>query len=144
MWLGLQVKAGEPGISSLFKKIPGVKELVKVDENSPIELYEYPIIKWRAKPIADVPEAIIQLWTSYEPSDQPGQQGKINYRLTVFKAPDKSNFEVQLLDQTSFKLLQFEASDFHQIPGSAELKEARDSVPCTEEMYKKVRDYSVK
>lgn len=144
MWLGLQVKSGEPGVTSLLTKIPGVSSLVKSDENSPIELYEYPIIKWRAKPLADVPEAIIQLWTTYEPSDPPGQQGKMNYKLTVFKAPEKGQFEVQLLDKTGFKLLQFDASDFHQIPGSADLKEARDSYSCTEDLYKKIRDYSIK
>lgn len=106
-------------------------------------MYNYPTIKWKPKPLADVPGALVQLWTTYEKPD-PQQPGKMNYRLTVFKAPNKQRCEIQLLDENSFKLMQFEASDFHQIPGTADIMEARESQPCTEEEYRRVKEYSIK
>jgi hypothetical protein len=116
-------------------------------------MYDYPTIKWRAKPLADPPGAIGQLWTTYEPAEQePGQQpgksagpppGKMKYRLTVFKAPGKAQCVVELLDDKGFKLSQFDVSDFHQVPGTSDIMEARDSYPCTEEEYKRVGDYAI-
>lgn len=143
-WLGTEVKSLEPTVMSVVTQIPGADKFAKTDDNSPVEEYQYPKIKWRAKPFGDVKDAIVQLHTTYEPSAQANQPGKMNYRLVVFKVPDKDQFEIQLLDKDGFKLSQFNASDFHQIPGSADLREARDSYACTEDEYKKVRDYSVK
>jgi hypothetical protein len=48
-----------------------------------------------------------------------------------------------LLDATGFKITQFDASDFHPVPGAADIVEARESHPCTEEDYKKVGDYTI-
>lgn len=114
------------------------------DENSPFEMYDYPTIKWRPKPVAGVEGAIAQLWTTYETRGEGGKSGKINYRLTTFKAPNKMDYEVQLLDKNGFKLMQFNATDFHQIPGSSEILEARDSYVCDEDEYRRVQDYSIK
>lgn len=146
VWLAPQLGSTEPShlIMTLASTVPGAKFISQADDNSPFEVYNYPIIKWRAKPIADAQGAIAQLWTTYEAADAQNQSGKLNYRLTVFKAPDKHQFEVQLLDETGFKRMQFDATDFHQIPGTADIMEARDSQPCTEAEYKKVRDYSIK
>lgn len=129
---------------SLFSKMPGLNQSPKLDENSPFELYDYPTIKWKPKAMNEKPGAIAQLWTRYEAAEPGKGGGKMNYRLTIFKDPDKSQCEVQLLDNMGFKLTQFIASDFHEIPGAAEIMEARDSHDLTEDLYRKVRDYSVK
>lgn len=144
--LGPQLKASPSGriLSSLSEKMPWARLTTQTDKDSSFEMYDYPTIKWRPKPIADKPGGIAQLWTTYEWQDEKHQSGRMNYRLTVFKAPDKSQFEVQLLDNNGFKITQFDVSDFHQIPGSSELMEARDSHSCTEDQYKRVGDYSIK
>lgn len=113
----------------------------KKDENSPYEEYEYPKIKWRAKPLPGAEGAIAQLSTTYERAANGGQ-GAAKYRLTLFKAGGKGSHEVQLLDANGFKLLEFNAADFHEIPGS-DLMEARDSFACDEDQYRQARDYSV-
>lgn len=145
IWFGPQLKLTQPGrlIVSLAYKVPWTKSIVPPDDNSPIEMYDYPTIKWRPKPLADPPGAIAQLWTTYEWADQQHQSGKMNYRLTVFKAPDKRQCQVQLLDEMGFKITQFEVSEFHQIPGAADIMEARESHSCTEDEYKRVGDYSI-
>lgn len=139
-----QLKGVEPikTIADMVNQAAGARSVN--DENSPYELYDYPTIKWRPKAIAEVPGAIVQLWTRYEPTDAASPSGKVNYKLTVFKAPDKGACEVQLLDDMGFKLIQFNAGDFHNIPGAPNIMEARESFPCTEAEYKKVRDYSIK
>jgi hypothetical protein len=68
----------------------------------------------------------------------------MKYKLTLFKASKKDVREVQLLDAMGFKLMQFNAGDFHDIPGASDIVEARDSVPLSEDVYKNARDYSVK
>lgn len=145
VWSGPQVKSFQPVrfLASSASAVPWAKSLAQLDDNSPFEMYNYPVIKWRAKPLSDAPGAIAQLWTTYEWSDKQHQSGTMNYRLTVFKAPEGQR-EVQLLDENGFKITQFYASDFHKIPGSSDIMEARDSHPCTEEQYKRVGDYSIK
>lgn len=126
-------------------KIPVAGALTQPDKDSPFEMYDYPTIKWRPKPVADHPGAIVQLWTTFDHGDDPAStDGRIKYRLTMFKAPEKTSCEVQLLDKMGFKVMQFDASDFHQIPGAADIMEARDSQNCKESYYKKVEDYSIK
>jgi hypothetical protein len=85
----------------------------------------------------------VRLWATYEPSknDQPGV---MKYKLTLFKATNRTAREVQLLDAMGFKLIQFNATDFHDIPGAPDIVEARDSVSFPEDQYKRVRDYSIK
>jgi hypothetical protein len=106
------------------------------------EEYNYPFVKWKAKPMADAEGAIAQLSTTYE-RGPAGQPGVVKYRLTLFKAANGGAREVQMLDDKGFKLHQFVASDFHQIPGS-ELMESRDEFQCDEEAYRQSRDYSIK
>lgn len=146
VWYGPQLKTTEPAqeISSLAAKVPLLKSMTNSEENDAIESYEYPTIKFKPKPLSEAQGALVQLSTRFEKADQANQQGKMHYRLTLFKAPEKQQCEVQLLDDADFKLSQFDASDFHQIPGSADIREARDSFPLTEEEYKKVKDYSIK
>lgn len=131
----------------LSEKVPMIRSLESKDKNSPIESEDYPTIKFRAKPLDDK-GAIVQLSTRFEgDKGDPAAQsasGKVNYKLTIFKAPDKSQCEVQLLDVDGFKLLQFDASDFHQLPGTADIMESRDSYACSEDLYRRVRDYSIK
>lgn len=111
------------------------------DGSGQFEEYAYPVIKWRAKPLPGDEGAIAQLSTTFDRS-QPGQQGVVKYRLTVFKSTDKRQREVQLLDAMGFKLHEFHAGDFHEIPNS-QLMESRDSFPCDETEYQQARDYSV-
>jgi hypothetical protein len=146
IWFGSQPNSAQPtgSLLSLVAKLPWASSIAKTDDNSPFELYNYPTIKWRPKPLADAPGGIAQLWTTYEWEDKEHRSGKMSYRLTVFKAPDKHLFEVQLLDNNGFKITQFNAADFHQIPGASDIMEARDSHPCTEEQYKRASDYSIK
>ena len=157
IWSGPKLRLSAPvkAIDSLIAKVRGVK--TETDKNSPYEMYDYPTIKWKPKPVAEIPGAIVQLWTTFEPSSQSNQApngtenqagrpapGKMSYRLTVFKAPAKNQFEVQLLNEMGFKLMQFNAEDFHQVPGTQDITEARDSQPCTEEEYRKISEYSIK
>jgi hypothetical protein len=126
-------------VMSMAAKLPGAN--VKPGEN--IESYDYPTIKWCPKRLSDGPEAIGQLWTRYEQADgQNSKTGKVNYKLTLYKAPNKAQCEVQLLDDMGFKLGQFDTQDFHSI--SADIMESRDSYECSEEVYKRIRDYSIK
>ncbi len=129
-------------MKSLFSKVPGLK--TELDKDSPYEEYNYPIIKWRPKPLNDAPGALAQLWTTYEWDDSEHKNGKMNYRLTLYKVTGKNLCEVQLLDDTGFKITEFNASDFYPIPGSTDLIEARESHPLSEEKYKRVQDYSIK
>ncbi len=140
--LGIGVAFGSQMKSAFFAKVPWAVGMEK-DKNAAFELYDYPTIKWRAKPL-DANGAIVQLWTRYENDGGKDANGKMNYKLTVFKAPDKTNCEIQLLDDMGFKLAQFDASDFHQLPGAADITESRDSFQVSEDIYRKVRDYSIK
>lgn len=140
IWFGPQIKQTDQvrWMQTAVAKVTGGGAQ---DGNSPYEMYDYPTIKWKAKPLSDAEGAIAQLWTRYE-GEKDG--GKINYRLTVFKAPSKSQCEVQLLDDQGFKVMQFNASDFHQIPGAPDIMEARESTPSSESEYRRLRDYSIK
>lgn len=142
----LKLNGAPVWLVSVASKIPGTKVVGAADKDGTIETYDYPTIKWRAKPLAGKEGAIVQLWTTYENSVAPAGQvsGNLKYRLTVFKAPEKQQCEVQLLDKDGFKLMQFDATDFHQMPGSADIMEARDSNQCTEDLYRRVQDYSIK
>jgi hypothetical protein len=110
-------------------------------DDTQFESYDYPTIKWKPKPLADSPNAIGRLWTTY---DSKSATPVMKYKLTLFKATNTNAREVQLVDAMGFKLVQFSASDFIEIPGAPDIVEARDSVSCTEDQYKKARDYSVK
>lgn len=143
IWIDPEIRNSPQGLwvkSQLCKAPWGA---ANTDENCAYESYDYPTIKWRAKPVPDKPGAIAQLWTRYE-KNEGDRTGKMNYRLTMFKAADRSTVEVQILDDAGFKIAEFQASDFHLIPGATDIMEARDSYACTEEQYKKVRDYSIK
>jgi hypothetical protein len=133
-----QIKSSEPALAAqaFVNKLPFAKTIKREDPESPWESYEYPTIKWRAHPLADAPGAIVQLSTTYD-------AGNLKYRLTLFKGRADQR-EVQLLDGQGFKLMQFEASDFHDVPGAPDIVEARESVACPEKQYKMIRDYSVK
>lgn len=141
--LGVGVAYGSQMKAAFFAKVPWAVGMVDKDKNAAFEQYDYPTIKWRAKPLDDK-GAIAQLWTRYENDGGKDPNGKMNYKLTFFKAPDKSSCEIQLLDDMGFKLAQFDVSDFHQLPGAADITEARDSFQVSEDIYKKVRDYSIK
>lgn len=136
-----QLKATEPGrrVTSEAAKLPWVKSVAQTEQDSPYEKYDYPTIKWKAKPLADAPGGIAQLSTTYDRGSN-----SMKYRLTLFKAPDKHQCEVQLLDGQGFKLMQFQAADFHAIPGAPDISEARESYNCTEDQYKQASEYSIK
>lgn len=134
-----QAQAADPNPSSPVKPASAVTS--DKPTQGEFESYEYPKIKWKAKPLPSGPNAIAQLHTTYEVG-APGQQGVMKYRLTVFKGDNKGAYEVQLLDSNGFKLMQFNASDFHKVPNS-ELMESRESIACDENEYRQARDYSV-
>jgi hypothetical protein len=146
IWFGPDTKSSEPGqyMASLVSKIPGGKAMALGESENNIEVYDYPTIKWRAKPLADSPSAIAQLWTTYDWEDPEHHSGTMKYRLTMFKAQNKAQCEVQLLDRNGFKITQFDAGDFHPIPGAPDIVESRDSHQCSEQDYKRVRDYSIR
>ena len=141
-WQPEQLRATQVGqwISSTASKVIAAK--VGSDE-SQFETYNYPTIKWRPKALADGPDAVVRLWTKYQ-AGPTGQPGVLKYKLTLFKATNRNSREVQLLDPMGFKLTQFTASDFHDIPGAPDIAEACDDVSCQEDQYKQARDYSVK
>jgi hypothetical protein len=143
---GSQIKATSVGqwmTSAASKVQEGVGAGESGDDNQ-IETNEYPTLKWRAKPLPDAPGSIVRLWTKFEAGPSKDTPGALKYKLTLFKAIRKDSREVQLLDAQGFKLMQFNAADFHDIPGAPDIVEARDAVPCSEADYKNVRDYSVK
>lgn len=137
---------------------PTGKKPVATASNSQFEEYNYPIIKWKPKPISGVPGAIVQLSTTYEISD-------LKYKLTLFRAPTSAQpkagargiqeastsveipnqITVQLLDSNGFKLSEFTVNQrqWEQIPGTSVL-ESRDKINCNEWDYRRSRDYSVK
>lgn len=145
VWQSPRLKTTEPArmITSAVAKVPWLKATSKTDDDSPFEEYNYPTIKWRPKQLDDAPGAIVRLWTTFEPGNNP-DTGTMKYKLTLFKASNRNVREVQLLDGMGFKLFQFNASDFHDIPGASDIVEARDSYACSEDQYKKAQDYSVK
>jgi len=121
------------------------------------ESINYPIIKWKPKPISSLPGGFVQLSTTYE-------QNYVKYKVTLFKskslqAAPKNGMnpplspagiptfpiDVQLLDQNGFKLVQFTVNQnqWDVIPGTNVL-EARDQLSCNEWDYKRSRDYTVK
>jgi hypothetical protein len=145
IFLSPELKWTQPGqcIASLRSNMPWTK--AATDSDSPFEMYDYPTVKWRAKPLNDAPGAIAQLWTTYDWADEKHQSGGImKYRLTMFKAPEKHECQVQLLDKNGFKITAFDVSDFFPTPGAPEIMEARDSHSLSESEYKRVRDYSIR
>lgn len=145
-WQSSQLKSSEAGrwVSDAAQKIPIPKGSNQDGDDSNFESNEYPTLKWKAKPLSDAPGAIVRLWTTFENGPKNDPQGSMKYKLTLFKATKKDGREVQILDGMGFKLFQFGAIDFHEIPGAPDIVESRDAVPCTEEVYRKARDYSVK
>jgi hypothetical protein len=144
IFFSTQLKLTEPvqRIESMVGKVSLTKSLLQqTDKDSPFEEYQYPRIKWRAKPLPDAPEGIGQLSTTWEGT---APNGSMKYRLTVFKGSGKNGYEVQILDASGFKLKQFNASDFHAVPGAPNIMESRESIPCSEEEYRQARDYSIK
>ncbi|MDR3613299.1 MAG: hypothetical protein P4L53_07020 [Candidatus Obscuribacterales bacterium] len=140
---GSQIKATAPGqwVTAAASKLQAGGQ--SGDDNQ-IESDEYPTLKWKAKPLLDAAGSIVRLWTTFEAGPNKDTPGTLKYKLTLFKAVRKDTREVQLLDFQGFKLMQFNATDFHDIPGAPDIVEARDAVPCSEADYKKIRDYSVK
>jgi hypothetical protein len=136
-----QLKTTAPAqqVMSVASKIPWAKSISQTDNDSPFELYNYPVIKFKAKPLAEAPGGIIQLWTTYDRDAK-----SVQYRLTVFKGGNQQQYEVQLLDGLGFKLGQFNAGDFHAVPGASDIVESRESYPVSEEKYRQIHDYSVK
>jgi hypothetical protein len=115
---------------------------VAMPAGAQFETYDYPVIKWKATPLPGTSGAVAQLSTTYERATGAAPQGTVKYRLTIYKSNSKARV-VQLLDADGFKLQQFTATDFHEIPGSEQLLEARDSFPAEESVYRQWRAYSV-
>jgi hypothetical protein len=141
-WQSEQLKSTQAGqwITSTVSEVLGSKGR---NEDSQFESYNYPTIKWRPKALSDGPDAVARLWTKYD-GPKNGQPGVMKYKLTLFKATNRNLREVQLLDSMGFKLTQFNATDFHDLPGAPDIAEACDDVSCPEDQYKQARDYSVK
>ncbi len=139
---GPQILQTEPA-QWITTNVPGVTSVFKPDANSPFETYAYPTIKWRPKLIGGAPGAIAQLSTTFDSGADKNQAGTMKYRLTLFKAPGKQQCDVQLLDDMGFKLMQFNVATFRPVPGAPDIIEARDSLSCPENDYKKAHDYSV-
>lgn len=136
---------------------PGVNTLT----NTQYEEYNYPIIKWKPKPVSSIPKAIAQLSTTYEVNE-------LKFKITLFRPATTSEttkpygagqgiqetsssivipntVTVSLLDQNGFKLTDFivNQQQWERIPGTSIL-EARDKINCDELNYRRARDYSVK
>jgi hypothetical protein len=143
---GSQIKTTPAGqwITSAASQVQAGVGAGESGDDNQIETNEYPILKWRAKALPDASGSIVRLWTKFEEGPNKDTPGSLKYKLTLFKAIRKDLREVQLLDAQGFKLMQFNAADFHDIPGAPDIVEARDTIPCPEADYKKVRDYSVK
>lgn len=105
------------------------------------EKYAYPVIKWKVKPLSGTGNPVAQLHTTFEPG-APGEKGTVKYKLTLFHAPGNGSRKVQLMDANGFKLVEFDAGNFMEIPNS-ELIESNESFPCDENEYRQARDYSV-
>jgi hypothetical protein len=105
------------------------------------EQYNYPTVKWKAKPIPHVDGGVAQLQTTFEPGadDKPGT---VKYTLTVLKDPSKRGRRILLLDKDGFKVCEFAASDWQDVAAS-DFIQARDNFPMMEEDYRRVRDYTV-
>lgn len=102
------------------------------------ETYNYPMIKWQPKPIPNMPGAFIQLLTLYD--------GKLKYKTTLFKATYlPRSLNIVLLDQFGFKLCDVHISqnDWTQLPGT-NLYEARNDGFCSEQEYRKARDFAIR
>lgn len=102
------------------------------------ETYNYPMIKWQPKPIPTMPGAFIQLLTLYD--------GKLKYKTTLFKATYlPRSLNIVLLDQFGFKLcdVRIDQNDWTQLPGS-NLYEARNDGFCSEQEYRKARDFAIR
>jgi hypothetical protein len=145
-WQSAQLKSTKAGqwIAATASKVPWTKSGDQSSDDNQFESYNYPTVKWRPKPLPDASDSAVQLWTTYEAGPKNAPQGLMKYKLTLFKATNKDQREVQMLDAMGFKIVQFSANDFHVLPGSTTIVEARDSVSCSEDQYKKARDYSVK
>lgn len=121
------------------KPARGVKAAAQIGDTH-FETYNYPMVKWEAKPL-NGKGAVAQLWTTYD-RPSPRDEGVVKYRLTLFKSPGGETHRIQLLDDGGFKILEFKASDFQDVPGT-ELTEARESFSCPEEQYRQARDYAI-
>lgn len=114
----------------------------KVSETqSAIELYAYPEIKFKLKPVSSLPGAAVQLETTSAKLPYAGET--IRFKLTIVNASRMpSQIAVQLLDHSGFKLIQhiFYAQDFRVIPGT-QLIEARGDRYDNSNTYKDVRDF---
>lgn len=102
------------------------------------ETYSYPMIKWQPKPIPTMPGAFIQLLTLFD--------GKLKYKTTLFKATYlPRSLHIVLLDQFGFKLcdVRIDQNDWTQLPGT-NLYEARNDGYCSEQEYRKARDFSIR
>jgi hypothetical protein len=143
---GAQIKTTPAGqwVTAAAAKIEAGVGAGQTGDDNQIETNEYPTLKWKPKPLMDAAGAIVRLWTIFEAGPNKDTPGTLKYKLTLFKAVRKDQREVQLLDSQGFKLMQFNAADFHDIPGAPDIVEARDALPCSEADYKKIRDYSVK
>ncbi len=139
---GPQLQQSEPA-QWIATNAPWATSMIQPDRNGPFESYAYPTIKWRPKLVAGAPGAIAQLSTTYDSGARTNQPGIMKYRLTLFKAPGMRQCEVQLLDDMGFKLTQFNVSTFREVSGAPDIMEARDSLPCSEDDYKKAREYSI-
>lgn len=105
------------------------------------EDYNYPTIKWKARPIPHLDGGVAQLQTTFEPG-LDNKPGMVKYTLTVLKDPNKRGRQIMLLDKDGFKICKFAASDWQDVAAS-EFIQARDEFPMTEEDYRRVRDYNV-
>jgi hypothetical protein len=96
IWCGPQVKMSQTGrfITSQLNNVAWTNSIAQSDKNGPIEVYDYPIIKWRPKALAEPAGAIGQLWTTFESSGGEHPAGKINYKLTLFKASNRQQCQV--------------------------------------------------
>lgn len=102
------------------------------------ETYSYPMIKWQPKPIPTMPGAFIQVLTTYD--------GKLKFKTTLFKATYlPRSMQIILLDQFGFKLcdVRIDQNDWTQLPGT-NLYEARNDSFCSEQEYRKARDFSIR
>jgi hypothetical protein len=116
------------------------------EKDSFFESYEYPIIEWKAQPIGGLPGAFAKLRTTYD-DNNPGRYGKgsVKYRLTLVKVPSaiaNPVVGVEIFDKGGFKLANFSALRFHQIPGTT-LLEATGDQECREEDYRQAWSYAV-
>lgn len=113
-----------------------------------IEKYEWPMIKFRPKPLPDAPDSFAQLTTTEVLNDSSSYYAstsvKVKYKLILLRAEPQS-LGIELLDAQGFRLgsrATVSSTEFETIPGT-DLVAARGEFTFALADYPKVRDFTL-